>query len=359
MMKIKYFYPFVLALCFMVFSASSQNTAQFDKEINRLTGKVQQYPGRTKNLDALKENYEQAGKIDQDRIKALIITGQPDIWYEIYQTYSKMENRQEMVMKLPEKAVLQMGIVKTDYQKNIIESKNRASSYLYAFSERLLQSEKPEDARQAYADLLKVARMNTSYKDLDKLIRKAILKGATNVKFDMYNRTKKVISSPVIEQLTIIIWEFKKARYGQPKPAQEDNSFAFTLRVVLDELRIGPDQIKDQEYEEQRDILQDGQVVDTISCLIQESRQRKIAQLSGSLEYYDNQIGQVVNHVPIKVESVFSNAYATLQGDPNAAGDETRELLKSKKAAYPSDEQMILDATEEFTKKAREIILAE
>jgi hypothetical protein len=34
-------------------------------------------------------------------------------------------------------------------------------------------------------------------------------------------------------------------------------------------------------------------------------------------------------------------------------------LLESKKAAYPSDEQMILTATEEFVKKAKEIILAE
>jgi len=59
------------------------------------------------------------------------------------------------------------------------------------------------------------------------------------------------------------------------------------------------------------------------------------------------------------VETVFSNAYATLQGDPNAAGETTRQLLISKKAAYPSDEQMILTATEEFAKKAREIILAE
>jgi hypothetical protein len=67
----------------------------------------------------------------------------------------------------------------------------------------------------------------------------------------------------------------------------------------------------------------------------------------------------VVNRVPVRVESVFSNAYASLQGDPGAAGETTRELLKARKAAYPSDEQMILDAAEEFTRKAREIILAE
>jgi hypothetical protein len=70
-------------------------------------------------------------------------------------------------------------------------------------------------------------------------------------------------------------------------------------------------------------------------------------------------MGQVINSVPIKVETIFSNEYATLQGNPAAAGEDTRKLLEARKAAYPSDEQMILTATEEFVKKAKETILAE
>jgi hypothetical protein len=124
-------------------------------------------------------------------------------------------------------------------------------------------------------------------------------------------------------------------------------------------MEIGPDQVKDLEYQEERDLYQGETVVDTISCLVLESRQLKKAYLSGSLEYFDPRIGQVINSVPIKVETIFSNAYATLQGNPAAAGEDTRKLLDSKKVAYPSDEQMILTATEEFVKKAKEIILAE
>jgi hypothetical protein len=224
---------------------------------------------------------------------------------------------------------------------------------------KCLEESKPESARQAYDELLKVAALNGSYRDIDKLIRKAILGGATNVLSEMHNRTGKVISNSMIEQLSIIIWDLKKARYGQGKPAVVDNSWPFTLRVILDEMEIGPDQVKNLEYQEERDIYQGETVVDTIRCLISETRQLKKALLKGSLEYYDPRIGQVINSVPIKVETIFSNAYATLKGDPNAAGDDTRKLLDSKKAAYPSDEQMILTATEEFVKKAKEIILAE
>ncbi|MCK9400503.1 MAG: hypothetical protein M0Q51_10990 [Bacteroidales bacterium] len=359
MIKIKYIFSLVLVFGYMGFQGFGQTTANYDGNISRIVGKIHQYPGRTKDLDELKENYFLANKIDLDLIHSLLSTGQPDIWYEVYQTYRKMDSRQKMVMTIPEKTYLLLGFENKDYQNDLNESKFKATAYLYAHAEKLLQDVKPESARQAYDELVKVAGMIDSYRNLDKLIRKAILGGATNVVYEMHNRTGKLISSSMIDQLSIIIWEFKKARYGQVKPAEDDNSYAFTLRVILDDMNIGSDQIKKLEYQEERDLYQGETVVDTIRCLIEESRQLKRAQLSGSLEYFDPRIGQVINSVSIKVETVFSNAYATLQGDPNAAGEATRQLLISKKAAYPSDEQMILTATEEFAKKAREIILAE
>jgi hypothetical protein len=359
MIKIKYLFSVVLFFGYLSFQGFGQTTANYDENINRIVGRIHQYPGRTKELDELKENYSLSNKIDLERIQALLATGQPDIWYEIYQTYRKLDNRQKMVMTIPEKSFLLLGIEAANYQDNLNDSKYKATAYLYAHAEKLLQAEKPESARQAYDELVKVAGMNNSYRNLDKLIRKAILGGATNVVFEMHNRTGKMISSSVIDQLSVIIWEFKKARYNQVKPAEGDDSCSFTLRVILDDMKIGPDQIKNLEYQEERDLYKGETVVDTIRCLVSESRQLKRAQLSGSLEYFDPRIRQVINSVPLKVESVFSNAYATLQGDPNAAGEATRQLLNSKKAAYPSDEQMILTATEEFAKKAREIILAE
>jgi hypothetical protein len=336
-----------------------QTTAVYDKEISRIVGKIIQYPNRTKDLDDLKSNYDQANKTDLDRVKTLLATGQPDIYFEIYELYVKIDNRQKMVMILPEKAILKADLTLVDYKRTIAESKKKASAYLYAHGQKLLQSNDQEAARQAYAGLMKVVGMGESYSDLDKLIRKAVLKGATNVEFAMHNRTGKVISSSVIDRLSVIIWEFKKARYGQEKPAQADNSFAFILRVILDDLQVGPDQLRELEYQEERDIYQGEQPVDTISCLVLETRQLKKAQLSGSLEYVDKQTGKVVNRIPVKVESVFFNAYAELQGDPDAAGEDTRRLLGAKQAEYPSAEQMVLDATEEFAKKAGEIILAE
>jgi hypothetical protein len=359
MIRIKYILLIIFISCIAVVPVTGQPTKQYDENIDRIIGKIQQYPDRTKDLEMLKENYDIANKIDHDRINDLLKTGQPDIWLEIYKCYMSLENRQLRILKIPEKSVQLAGLEIVDYQRDLKESKYRATAYHYALGAKLLSSESGEDARKAYVEFMKVARLNASFNDVDKLLRKAVLKGSTNVEFELHNRTGKNISSSMIDQLSVIIWQFKKAKYGQVKPDTTDNSFTFILRVILDEMKIGPDKVKELQYREERDVYRDEMVVDTISCLINETRQLKLASLIGSLEYVDKQSGQVVNRVPIKVESVFKNACATLQGNPDAAGDETRALLKAKKAAYPSSEQMILDATEEFSKKAGEIILSE
>jgi len=359
MSRIKYLMIMISLACFAYTANYGQTAGQYDEEIRKIVGKIQQYPERTKDLDELRENFEAANKIDKDYVVSLLQTGQPDIWLEIYNSYRRLEGRQQLVLGIPEKSLKLSGIKIEEYDSNLKDSKYRAMAYCYALGEKLLKSENQNEVRQGYLELLKVAKLDPSFKDLDKLLRKAILKGSTNVEFELQNLTGKKISNSMVDQLTVIIWEFKKAKYGQSKPDTIDNTFAFILRVVLDEVQIGPDQYKEVQYQEERDIYNGNVVVDTIKCLITETRQLKKALLVGRLEYVDKQTGKVVNVVPIKVESIFSNAYASLQGNPDAAGDQSRELLRSKKAAYPSSEQMILDATEEFSKKAREIILSE
>lgn len=357
--RIKYVFLAIFLLSVTGNILSGQSQTQYDEEISSLVRKIQQYPGREKYLVELREIYTAANNSSQENITALRKTGLPDIWYGIYMNYLRLDNRQKMVMQLPEKSVSAAGIVFVDYSVNLKETKYKALTYLHAHAERLLKSGNPDEARQAYADLMKAAGLDGSFINLDKDIREAILKGATNVEFGLQNRTGASLSQGMVQQLTVIIREFNQARSQQPKPDSTDQSFAFILRVSIEELTIGPDQVRELEYQEERDILLGDVVVDTIRCLVRETRQLKKAQLKGSLEYVEKTTGNVVNRVPIQVETIFSNAYASLQGNPEAAGEETRKLLKAGKAEYPGDEQMTRDVTQEFTKKAREIIRGE
>lgn len=347
----------VFSLIFSVF-LEAQPSANLDEQIRKTTDRLLQYPGRIKFLPELKMYFEEAQKLDLERAHQLQVSGQPDVWYEIHRAYSRMDERQKTVGRLPEKTIARAGISFIDMKDKLAESKNRAVAYHYAHAEKLLASGEPVNASLAYKDLLIVAGLNGTYRDLDRLMRRAILTGATKMVFELHNYTGKVISPALTDELARIVWEYKKTRYGQEKK-QENGDFPFSIRVVLTEMDVSPDKIREVSYGEERDLYQENVVVDTLRCLITEYRQLKKARLSGSLDYVDLASGQVVLRVPVSVESIFSNAYATLQGDPRAAGESTKLLLSSKKADYPSAGQMILDAGEEFARKAGEIILAQ
>ena len=359
MARINYFTGILFFAFILNIQVSGQSSKAYDEEIGLIIRKIQQYPGRTRDLGRLKENFDIAARLDSNDVHSLLKTGQPDIWTEICKIYSRMDARQRKVQDIPENSLKQSGIQIVDYERSIKDARHKAEAYLKAHGEKMLQSGSQADARMAYFDFMQLAAMDGSYQGIDKFLRKAILIGSSNVEFEFHNRTGKEISPALIDRLTIIIREFKKAKYGQEIPQVTDESFAFILRVILDDVEVGPDQYKEVQYQEERDVYHDGIVVDTIKCLITETRQLKKAMLGGSLEYVDKQTGQVVNKIPLKVESVFRNSYASLQGNPEAAGEETTRLLKAGKAEYPSSDQMIGDALREFTDKARQIILSE
>ncbi len=348
-----------LSLVALLPYASGQDTGQYDEQIDKIVKKISQYPQRTRDLGALKENFDKANGMDNEYIMALLTTGQPDIWLDIYGRYAVLDLRQKKVMTIPEKSLALSGIQVKDYERELKDSKYKAMSYHYAYGEKLLKSESQPDWCLAYKEFLKVARLDPSFKDLDKLLRKAMLKGSTSVEFELLNMTGEKIGNTMVGQLTVIVRDFKKEKYGQAEPDSTGDSFPIVFRVVLNELKVGQDQYKEVQYQEERDVYMGEMSVDTIKCLITETRQLKKAMLSGSIEYIDKRTGQIVNRVPVRVESIFSNAYASLQGNPEAAGEDTRELLRSKKTDFPSGDQMIMDATEEFTRKVREMILSD
>ena len=359
----KHSYYFLLCVIFLfsfLGAGFSQDVAQYDEDIARLVGKLRQYPEKDKLKVELAQDFQLANQADMNTIRALKETGQPDIWYRIYQAHDRIDKREELVMSLPEKVIREGGFQFIDNSRDIEEAKNRASLYSYAFAGKMLADTNPQSARLAYIELLKVVRLkNGAYKDLDKMLRKAILNGSTSIEFELANRSGQNLSSDIIGRLNRIVWDYKKTRYGQPATAAEGPPFKFILRVVINEIDVTGDQIKELSYQEERDLYSGEEVVDTIKCLVYEYRQLKKATMIGRIDFYDVQLKQVVNTVPIKVESIFTNSYGTLQGDPEAAGDATLMLLSAKKADYPSAEKMILDATDEFVVKARQIVLVE
>jgi hypothetical protein len=335
----------------------SQDIAELEKAFSKDLKRAKQYPKNETRLANLAVSYDAVQGFDEDAISRLRSTGQPDIWYNVYRILQKLDNRQSQVMKLPEASLKVMNFQMKEYGEDILESKNKAAAYFYAHANKLMDTEKPDAARQAYGELVNLAKISGSYKDMDVLLRKAVLYGATKIDYQLYNKTGKVLDERIVNQLSVAIYAYRDTRLKKTGEITVEEALPIELRVYLNEIKVSPDRVKELNYGEERDIFRDGQVVDTIRCDVNQYKQVKGAVLSGRIDIYDVKLKSVINTIPIMAESMFVHSYATLKGNPDAAGEETRKMLAQKKVEFPSNESIVMDAVEEFTKMAIQVIL--
>jgi tetratricopeptide (TPR) repeat protein len=161
----------------------------YDEAVKILVKKLSVNPDKEQNIIYLKQSYKAVNQKDIDRINYLRKTGQPNIWYEVYQHYDKLKNRQDLVKALPSDVLSQIGFKSVDYDNDVIEAKKKAAAYLYAHAQMLLKKEDRQSARQAYDELLKVSKLYNDYKDVDALLRRALVMGTNYVLFKMQNKS--------------------------------------------------------------------------------------------------------------------------------------------------------------------------
>lgn len=338
-------------------SLFAQTLEELDETYRKDFKRAKHYPGNASRMDALALSYDRITRSEQDLIDSLRATGKPDMWYDIYRILKKKDARQQELMGLPKPAQQRMGFVYEDLTEELTWHKSKAEAYLYVHSMKLLESPGMDTARMAYEDLLKLATLTGDYNEMDVLIRKAVLNGASKIEYELYNQTGQSLNTRITDQLSSAVYAYRDTRLKKvPAPVNEDE-FPFIIRVYLTELKVSPDRVKKMNYTEERDIFQDEVVIDTIRCDVSQVRQVKGSMLSGRIDFYDVKRRMVINTVPIQAESMFVHSYATLTGNPNAAGEETHEMLARDEVAFPSNEDIVMDAVKEFTKMAIQVLI--
>ncbi len=326
--------------------------SELDARLEKQVDKVFRYPSSKKQLDKLSFYYHEANKRDLSYLYELKESGKPDIWYEVYLLYSRLSKRQEMVGKLPPRSLEAINFEKKDYSNDIETAGKKAAAFFYAHATKLLNTGEKTEAQLAYDELYLVAKMYKEYRDLDQLIRQAVLKGANNLSLEVRNKTGKKIDPEIVNR-------FKNA-FETVLPKPEDKrakEYDFTISIILDDISVTEPQFKTERYIEERDVFnENGNVTDTIRCTVTENFQRKASRIKGKVLYVDENKRQVVNSVPVSVESIFLNKYATVTGNIDACGEETRKMLMNKEAEYPGDKGLIMDAVKLFNEKVSNII---
>lgn len=380
------------AITFFIISCSSVKSTQqainngnYDKAIDIAIDNLKKNKTKKGNQPyvlMLQDAFVKATAKDLNEIKYLKKDRNPENLEKIFVLYDNLKNRQEII-----KPLLPLTILKknknakfqfSNYDDNIIASKNELSDHLYTKAKQLFKNNNKFDYRSAYEELDYLEKINPNFKDVRNLMVIAQQKGVDFVFVSMKNETEKVIPKRLEEDLLNFdtyglndLWTI----YHNKKDAKI--KYDFGLELNLRNIEVSPEQVREKQIIKEKQIV-DGfkyllddkgnQVKDSlgnkikvdklinIRCEFYQFTQFKAAKVSGQVKYIDLYTKQTVQIFPIISDFVFEHVYARFDGDKRALEESLLDLLVLKAIAFPTNERMIYDTGNEIKQRLKYII---
>lgn len=336
------------------------------KAVKKLTRKKQ----KEKDIIALEQAYKKANDRDKEQILFLKKEGRPENWDQIFNMYARMSQRQQTVKPLIPLRIQSQGrdaaFEFLNYDQEIIQAKQNATEYFYTHALSLLDRNNQTDARQAYNELLKVKSFTSKYKDVDKELNRAMDIGTSYVLFKMKNTTGVPLPPTFEDELTkISLTDLNTQWIKYYTKEVKGTTYDYTILVNMKNINVSPEGVKETVITESKtipdgfnyaldskgNVMKDTAGNDikipktkTITCNVVETHQTKKAIIAGSLDYINNNTGQLIKTDPIASENFFENRAYNATGDLNALKPETQAKLGSKPMPFPPGFDMLLQA---------------
>lgn len=381
----------LLSILFIAFSCGVKKTqsllsdGDYDSAINRSIESLRtkkEAKGKQDYVYLLEEAFAKAKDRDLRNIDMLSKEANPANFERIYNAYLQLNNRQEKIRPLLPLQLLKEGrsayFPFDNYADQIVNSKNALSKYLYDNAVKLLKSNNKMDFRKSYDDLIYLESLNPGYKDVNKLINEAQLKGTDFVSVYTKNETNMIIPTRLQDDLldfSTYGLNDKWTVYHSNK--QKNVSYDYGLIVNFRQINISPEQIKEKEFIKEKQIKDgvktlldaNGNVVKdslgnpikvdnfkTIRVNIYEFKQFKSCQVTAKVDYIDFRTNQLIEAFPISSEFIFENIYSTYNGDKNACDESYMPYFNKRAVQFPSNDQMVYDAGEDLKSKLKDVI---
>lgn len=381
----------LLALFFFILSCGVKQTrnlltsGNYDEAIDNAINNLRSNKDKKGNQEyvyLLEEAFYKAKERDLNQLNLLEQDKNPVNLERIYNTYIQLNNRQEKIKPLLPLRLLKEGknakFSFDNYNKQIVDSKNALSQYLYENSKALLKSTNKLDFRKAYDDLEYLNQINPNFQNTLQLQEEALNKGKYYVNVVLRNQTNMLIPMDLQNDLL----DFNT--YGMNdkwtvyhSTLQKQIKYDYQIIVNFRDIVISPEQIKEKEFVKEKQIkdgLKDlldknskpvkdslGKAIKvdnlkTIVIRIREFNQYKACQVAANVDYLDFKNKQLLKSFPIASESVFKNDYATYKGDKRATEEAYYPYFSRKLIPFPSNEQMVFDTGEDLKAKLKGIL---
>lgn len=362
------------------------NTGNYMNAINSAVQKLAENKDKKSNQSyvlLLEEAFQKNTERELEHIAFLRKDGNPANLETIYKGYENLNRIQEMIKPLLPLRINDQNryaeFSLTNYDSEIIATKDKLSSYLYDNALNLLTNATNKyDYRKAYDDFDYLNEINPGYGDTRLKMEEAYQKGQDYVKVAMVNNTEKIIPVKLEEELlnfNAFGLEDKWTKYHTNPLANID--YDYDMQIELREINISPEQVNEKQIIKEKQIKDgqkylldnEGNVVKdslgnkikvdkfkTVKCNFYQFTQFKTAQVAGFISYFDMETKQQLNSYPLASEFVFEHVYANYDGDKRALENELVSLLNLAAVPFPSNEQMVYDAGEDLKNRIKGII---
>ena len=351
---------------------------QYDRAIERATDRLMKKPNNEKELRVLKEAFELANTFDRERIEFLELEGREESWIEIYLLYEQLNDRQNMVRRLPTQIRNQFTFF--NYNEQIIESKASAADVSYRRGINFLDQGGRDNARRAFTEFERAHSIYPGYEDVHRYLDIAERAGRTYALFAIENNSGMVIPEFFDAEIRKVALSNLNTRWIHFDTWENQSvDYDYFLVLNLTEIAFSPETMNNNTRSVSQEV-QDGMRYDldengnvrkdslgndirvpnmvTVSAQITETVQRKAALVAGSLDFYETATDQLIRTDNLSVEAIFEHKYAQYSGDRRALSREMQQMVRGERVPFPSNEAMMMDATQLLKEKSKAIIRA-
>ena len=360
------------------------NTGNYDQAIYNALKKLETNKDKKRKQDyiiLLQDAFYKAVENDLNTIKNLKKDSNPELFSDIYETYIRLDSRQESIKPVLPLTVNGKNVQFKfkDFSNDIVNYRIRTSDYLYKRGSDLLTSNDKRVIREAHSELQYIESINPNYKNTRNLMQEAHERGSNYVKVTIENQTQQVIPQRLEDDLlnfdTYGLNKFWTVYHTQPS---QNMKYDYGMQLQLKQINISPEQIHEKEIVREKEIKDgweyqldgNGNVMKDslgndikvdkfikINARFLESHQIKSTQILADVVYSDLITNQVLDRFTIDSGFVFENIFGAFRGDKRALNDDDITIINNNRMMpFPSNEQMVYDTGEDLKIKLKNII---
>lgn len=325
---------FVCITIFLSYSTKAQTySSEHDKTIEKLIPKAKKNKLNEKQLNTLSHSFHHANEEDHQRIMELKMSGEADIWPEIYFRLTNIDKRQSQIKVLPNDIKNAINFKLLDLDNDIASAKEKAELYLCAKTNLLLKSPSAENINESQKHVKTLSAINPNNSKLEDFRLKLTVLPAKNIMLRI-GTLPKIQLPQNFAQLALDFDD--KTIYGIPLDTEQNKNkdYDLTILIIVEETSISPERIDAVTFDEKKgDLL----------AKVTDKTMSKTATIKGHIEYIDVKNDNILIKTPFNIGSTFVYNYAEYSGDEAACSAKTLELIQKQVVDFPSDEVLLKD----------------